>query len=89
MAQMLADRRDVYFILHGQLKVEQLSAHKAFGDFNKKTIDLIVSEARALSLKELLPAHGIGDRVGVRYQDNNGFVPPEFHGIYENPSKRQ
>ncbi|OGR25958.1 MAG: acyl-CoA dehydrogenase [Desulfobacterales bacterium RIFOXYA12_FULL_46_15] len=89
MAQMLADRRDVDFILHGQLKVEQLSAHKAFGDFNKKTIDLIVSEARALSLKELLPAHGIGDRVGVRYQDNNVFVPPEFHGIYEKLSNGQ
>ena len=39
MAQVLADRKDVDFILHDQLKVGTLSEHDAFAEFNKKTID--------------------------------------------------
>ncbi len=51
MAQLVADRRDVDFVLHEQLEVEKLSAFEKFEDFNKKTIDLVVSEARNLALK--------------------------------------
>ena len=55
MAQQIADRRDVDFVLHEQLQVEELSEHDIFAEFNKKTIDLIISEARNLAIKEILP----------------------------------
>ena len=54
MAQQIADRRDVDFVLHEQLHVAELSKHDLYAEFNKKTIDLIVSEARNLAVKELL-----------------------------------
>ncbi|MEZ4529367.1 MAG: acyl-CoA dehydrogenase N-terminal domain-containing protein, partial [Desulfobacterales bacterium] len=46
MAQTIADRRDVDFVLHEQLEVEKLSKHEKFAEFNRKTVDLIVNEAR-------------------------------------------
>mgnify|MGYP002725844012 CR=1 FL=1 len=45
MPQIIADRRDVDFVLHEQLNIENLSKHEVFSDFYKKTIDLVVSEA--------------------------------------------
>jgi len=35
MAQQIADRRDVDFVLHEQLNVEELSKHELFAEFNK------------------------------------------------------
>ena len=53
MAQVVADRRDVDFVLHEQLKVEELSRHPRFAEFTRKTVDLIVSEARNMAVKEI------------------------------------
>ena len=71
MAQILADRRDVDFVLHEQLKVEQLSKHQLFPEFNRKAIDLIVGEARSLAVKEILPTQSDGDRLGVHFENGN------------------
>ncbi|HHE40728.1 MAG TPA: acyl-CoA dehydrogenase, partial [Candidatus Cloacimonetes bacterium] len=65
MAQLLADRRDVDFVLHEQLEISRVSEHENFAEFNKKTIDMIVTEARNLAIKEILPTQEIGDREGV------------------------
>lgn len=61
MAQPIADRRDVDFVLHEQLKVAELAENEIFADFNKKTVDMIVSEARSLAIKEIMPTQPIGD----------------------------
>ncbi len=68
MAQFIADRSDVDFVLHEQLQIETLSEHEKYAEFNKKTIDLIISEARNLALKELLPIRVDGDREGARFE---------------------
>ena len=36
MAQLIADRRDVDFVLHEQLQVGELSKNEQFADFNKQ-----------------------------------------------------
>jgi alkylation response protein AidB-like acyl-CoA dehydrogenase len=83
MAQQIADRRDVDFVLHEVLQVEQLSKHEKFAEFNKKTVDLIVSEARNLAIKEILPTREIGDREGAKFDKGNVTVPESFHRAYE------
>ena len=55
MAQYIADRKDIDFVLHEQIHVEDLAETELFADFNKKTVDMIVSEARNLAIKEILP----------------------------------
>ncbi len=59
MAQQIADRRDVDFVLHELLHVAELSDHEIFAEFNKKTVDLIISEARNLAIKEILPTRAV------------------------------
>ena len=83
MAQQIADRRDVDFVLHDQLKVEELSKHDIFAEFNRKTVDLIVSEARNLAIKEILPTQFEGDREGARFDNGRVTVPESFHKAWE------
>ena len=51
MAQLIANRKDVDFVLHEQFMVEELSQHEKFAEFNRKTIDMIITEARNLAIK--------------------------------------
>jgi alkylation response protein AidB-like acyl-CoA dehydrogenase len=79
MAQILADRRDVDFVLHEQLNVETLAEHERFAEFNRKAVDLIISEARTLAVKEILPTQTDGDRIGLRFDNGTVTVPESFH----------
>jgi alkylation response protein AidB-like acyl-CoA dehydrogenase len=83
MAQSLADRRDVDFVLHEQFNVAELSKHDLFADFNKKTVDLIVSEVRNLALKEILPTRVDGDREGARFDNGEVKVPESYKKVWE------
>jgi alkylation response protein AidB-like acyl-CoA dehydrogenase len=83
MAQQIADRRDVDFVLHEQLQAGALSKHDNFAEFNKKTIDLIVSEARNLAIKEILPTQEDGDQIGIRFDSGRVTVPESFHRAWE------
>ncbi|WP_373498465.1 acyl-CoA dehydrogenase [Desulfococcus sp.] len=82
MAQVIMDRRDVDFILHEQLEVEKLSEHEKFEEFTRKTVDLIVSEARNLAVKEMLPALKTGDEEGCTFDKGQVRVPEAFHKIH-------
>jgi alkylation response protein AidB-like acyl-CoA dehydrogenase len=83
MAQYIADRRDIDFVLHEQIQVEDLSKTELFGDFNKKTVDMIVSEARNLAIKEILPTQELGDQEGCKFDNGKVTVPEHFHKAFE------
>ena len=83
MAQYIADRRDIDFVLHEQMNVEDLSKHERFAEFNKKTIDMIVTEARNLAIKEILPTQKLGDQEGCKFENGKVTVPESFHRVYE------
>jgi alkylation response protein AidB-like acyl-CoA dehydrogenase len=83
MAQVVADRRDIDFVLHEQLDVARLSRHDQFSEFTGKTIDLIVSEARNLAVKELLPCHREADEQGCTFENGKVSVPKAFHRVYD------
>ena len=83
MPQLIADRRDVDFVLHEQLNVEALAQHERFTEFNRKAVDLIISEARHLAIKEILPTQKDGDRQGVHFEDGRVRVPEAFHQAWK------
>lgn len=83
MAQVIADRRDVDFVLFEQLEVEKFSEHEKFADFNRKTVDLIVSEARNMAVKEILPIQKDGDQIGCRFENGKVTVPESFHRAWK------
>src|SRR6056297_932924 len=83
MAQQIADRRDIDFVLHEQFKVGEVSKNEKYAEFNKKTVDLIVSEARNLAVKEILPTLKEGDEQGCQFEGGKVTVPESFHRAYE------
>lgn len=80
MAQLISDRRDVDFVLHEQLGLVE---HELFAEFNKKTVDLIVSEARNLAIKEILPTQKPGDEEGCVLENGKVKVPECFKRAWE------
>ena len=82
MAQYIADRRDQDFVLHEILNVADLSKHEKFEEFNKKTIDMIVTEARNLAIKEILPTQSEGDEIGCTLKNGQVYVPEVFKKPY-------
>ena len=83
MAQVITDKRDVEFVLHEQLEVEKLAKYDRFAEFNKKTVDLIISEARNLAVKEMLPVLKITDEEGCKFENGTVKSPDAFHRIYD------
>jgi hypothetical protein len=83
MAQQLADRRDIDFVLWEQLNCEQFLNHELYRDFNKKTCDMIVTEARSLAIKEVLPTLAEGDQEAVEFDNGTVKVPESFHRVFK------
>ena len=83
MAQQIADLRDIQFVLHEQLAVDRFSAHENYAEFNKKTIDMIVKEARNLAIKEILPTNKEGDETGCKLENGVVTVPECFRKPFE------
>ncbi len=78
MAQELADRRDLDFVIWEQFEAEDYLDLPIFDGFNRKTCDMMINEARTLAIKELLPTMSEGDREGVRYENGQVKVPDCF-----------
>ncbi|MGD8367381.1 MAG: acyl-CoA dehydrogenase [Desulfobacterales bacterium] len=83
MAQLIADRRDIDFVLHEQFEVEKLAEHERFAEFNRKVIDMVVTEARNLAIKEILPTREPSDREGCVFEDGKVTVPDCFHRVWD------
>ncbi len=84
MAQIISDRRDIDFNLYEMFDIEELTQFAEFEDFNKKTFDMIINEARKLAIKELLPTYEDGDKIGVTYNgDGTVSTPKSFKKAYK------
>ncbi|MCP4752611.1 MAG: acyl-CoA dehydrogenase [Proteobacteria bacterium] len=83
MAQQLADRRDIDFVLWEQFNTEEILKHEENSAFNKKTCEMIITEARKLAIKELLPTMREGDLEGLKFDSGTVKVPECFHRVHE------
>jgi len=79
MAQVIADRRDIEFTLYEQMQAESLLGYDNYSDLNRKMFDMIISEARSFSIKELLPTYAEGDKIGLTFEKGQVKVPECFH----------
>ena len=82
MTHLIADRRDIDFVLYEQFRIQDICEHEAYSDFNKKTFDMIISEARKLAVKEILPTLAESDRVGAVFENGRVRVPECFRRPY-------
>lgn len=54
-----------------------------YKDFNRKTCDMIISEARNLAVKEVLPTLQEGDSQGVRFENGDVKTPDCFVRVHQ------
>ena len=78
MAQLLSDRRDIDFVLYEQLKIEDILRAEKFKDLNRKMLDMVITEARNLGIKEIYPTYKEGDREGVKFENGKVMAPSVF-----------
>lgn len=78
MAEVISNRRDIDFVLYEQLDTESILKSDAFAGLDKKMADMVVTEARNLAVKEILPTYVEGDREGVRFDNGRVSVPECF-----------
>ncbi|MBS3808536.1 MAG: acyl-CoA dehydrogenase [Desulfobacterales bacterium] len=83
MAQQIADRRDIDFVIWEQMNGEKLLGYDLYKDFNRKACDMIITEARKLAIKELLPTMQEGDEQGVKFENGAVKVPESFHRVHK------
>lgn len=82
MAQVIADRRDVDFVLFEQLNAEELCENEQYEEFNRKTIEMVISEARNLAVKEIYPTQQEGD-AGCHFENGVVTVPECYKRPWE------
>lgn len=83
MPQQLTDRRDQEFVIWEQMNCAELLKYEKYKEFNRKICDMIITEARALAIKELLPLLAEGDAQGVHYENGAVNVPQSFHRVFK------
>jgi alkylation response protein AidB-like acyl-CoA dehydrogenase len=83
MAQQIADKRDIDFVLYEQLGAENYKKTERYKGQNRKMFDMVVKEARNFAIKEILPLGEVGDRIGLEFNDNQVKVPENFHRVYK------
>jgi len=83
MAEIIADQRDIDFVLYEQLKAEQLLKTEKFSEFNKKMFEMVVKEARTLAIKEVLPTYTQCDREGVVFDKGKVTAPECFRRVHK------
>ncbi len=83
MAQLIADRRDIDFVLYEQLNADQICKHPKFSELNRKAFDMLINEARNIAVKEILPTYSEGDREGVKFENGTVKVPECFRKVFK------
>jgi len=83
MAQQVAEKRDMDFVLYEQLNAETLTTFDKYKEFNRKTFEMIISEARSLGLKEIYTTYAEADRNGARYENGQVYAPECFRRPFE------
>jgi len=79
----LGDYRDRRFILFDQLKIQDLSEHEKFGDFDQETYDMVLSEAEKFAENVLWDLNQTADEEGCRWEDGKVSTPQGFTDAYQ------
>ncbi len=80
--KLIADERDMKFVLYEQLRLEDLCKSTLYADFSQETFDMILEEAAKLAERAYYPSNKKGDEQGCRFENGQVKVPDSFHEPY-------
>lgn len=78
----LLDDRDVDFLLHDVLRVEELTRLPAFEEHSRATFDLVIGTARRLAREVLFPVYRVMDAEPPALKEGRVRVHPVMHDVY-------
>jgi len=82
MTQILVEKRDQDFVMWEQLNGEKYLKEGQYRSYDRKICDMILTEAKLLAVKEVLPTLSEGDRAGLHYENGTVKVPDCFHRAF-------
>jgi hypothetical protein len=83
MSNYVIDERDQKFVLYEQLGLDKLPELSRYTDQSKDLYDMVLEEARKLTVEVLEPAVPEGDKEGCRLENGNVLVPKVFHNAFK------
>ncbi|HEX6111452.1 MAG TPA: acyl-CoA dehydrogenase C-terminal domain-containing protein [Geminicoccaceae bacterium] len=83
MTTYRAPRRDMRFVLHEPLEVEQLSRLPGYEDATADVIDAVIEEGAKFCENVLFPINRAGDEQGCVYENGVVRTPPGFKQAYD------
>ncbi len=83
MSEYQAPLKDMQFLIHEVVGLEQITALPGFGEVNKELVDQILEEAGRFANGVLSPLNWIGDRQGARLDEHGVRTPPGFKDAYQ------
>jgi alkylation response protein AidB-like acyl-CoA dehydrogenase len=83
MGQYIAPRRDMQFVLHELLDVEnEFKALPAFSEIGKDVVDQVLGQAAKFTAEVLFPLNQSGDHEGCHFQNGEVTTPKGFKEAY-------
>ncbi len=83
MPTYTAPLRDMRFVLHELLGVEQIAKLPGYAEATPDLVDSILDEAAKLAEEVLAPLNRAGDEEGCRYENGVVTAPPSFRSAYD------
>ena len=84
-----APQRDMRFVLHELLEVEQLAALPGYEEATADLIDQVIEEGAKLAENVLLPINRAGDEAGCVYENGVVRTPAGFKEAYDAVRRRR
>nr|MCU0554082.1 acyl-CoA dehydrogenase family protein [Syntrophales bacterium] len=82
MSNMLVNTRDQKFLLYEQIGIDKLFETEKYAEYNKETVDMMLTEAEKLAVEVLMPTYDKGDKEGCKFDKGKVKVPACFHDAY-------
>jgi 3-(methylthio)propanoyl-CoA dehydrogenase len=83
MGHLKINARDVMFILKEQLNYGTLCELERYKDQNERTFDMLVKEAIGFAKGVVDPLNEVGEKVGLRFENNQVICPPGFSAAFK------
>lgn len=82
---LIADSRDVRFVLFEMLQADKLNKHERFSAFDRDVMEDTLDLAESIAVEQLYPLNEIGDRKHAKFipETKEVKVPEEFHEAFK------
>jgi len=82
MTDYLVDKRDLEFCLFEQAKIQSFNAYKAYEDFDRESLEMILAEAIKFAQQEMSQHSAPADAAGCKIVDGQVYVHEGFMQLY-------